>query len=376
LGSQLTPAQRAAASATLERLLRLFQQVPELATPAGFEILPVLSAGRRATGPEQRAMPDGLVEYGLALMFFVPTRAAAGEGCSCIQVRVNPAPPAPGDLRDERGHPIYIEEPRAARPEGAGILWQVPHATEVYGELWEPSRDIRAGRGERSSLEALFVAPGSLPWLPVTREVFYAASLRSIEGTDGQTLAEVRAGLAQTAYQQWMARAGERREVREQTIRDAATFQSAAEVAKLRRQLEETEREVTDRLRATDAEDRLRNQAALAASYGPRDSLAAELARMTPAERRMPAYVNNAATGGPSATGWTLTSDSTPPAWRVLTPNYDFWRTRGSAVAVRSLSVRIGISGTGLRPAVRQALLQAFRVLDWAAVRQLVDASR
>lgn len=344
--------------------------------PEGFEILPVFSGGRRATGPDQRAMPDGLVEYGLALMFFVPTRAAAGEGCSCIQVRVNAGPPTSHDLLDERGHPIYIEGQRATRPEGSGILWEVPHATQVYGELWEPSRDIRAGRGERSSVEALFIAPGPLPWLSVSREAFYGASLRSIEGADGQKLAEFRAGLSQTAYQQWMAKAPERREVREQTLRDAATYQPPAEVEKLRRQLEETERAVTERLRASEADDQVRNREALAASYGPRDSLAAELARMTPAERRMPAYVNNASAEGPSAAGWTLTSDSTPPAWRVLTPNYDFWRTRGSPVEIRSITVQIGISGTGLRPAVRQALLQTFRVLDWAAINRLVSTPR
>jgi hypothetical protein len=60
----------------------------------------------------------------------------------------------------------------------------------------------------------------------------------------------------------------------------------------------------------------------------------------------------------------------------VLTPNYDFWRARRSPVDVRSINVHIGIAGTGLYPNVRNALLQTFRKLDWAAFNQLLDAPR
>jgi hypothetical protein len=97
---------------------------------------------------------------------------------------------------------------------------------------------------------------------------------------------------------------------------------------------------------------------------------------MTPEERRMPTYINNALDEGPIATGWRLTSDSMPPAWRVLTPNYDFWRARRSPAEAHSINVHIGISGTGLRPNVRNALLQAFKKLDWAAINGLLDAPR
>jgi hypothetical protein len=378
----LPPAQHTAAIATLERIQRLLQGVPELAAPEGFEIQPVIGGGSRPIGPDQQVMPDAVVEYILTLMFYVPSKAVAGEGCGCIQIRVNPLPPGSRELYDAEGRAIYIENARARRPQGtpeqvAATLWEVPGATQVYGELWDVARDAwHGGVPQRSGVDVLFASAGDLPWRPVSRETFYAASLAAIEGRDGEKLAEFRAGLGRTPYQEWMAGAEERRKNREETLREAARYQPPAEVANLRRMLEQTEQEVTERLRATDAEDRVRHREALAASYGYRDSLAADLERMTPAERRMPTYINNVSAEGPLATGWTLGTDSTPPSWRVLTPNYDFWRARRSPVDVRSINVQIGIGGTGLHPQVRQALLQTFRLLDWAAVNQLLDVPR
>ena len=94
---------------------------------------------------------------------------------------------------------------------------------------------------------------------------------------------------------------------------------------------------------------------------------------MTPAERAMPAYINNALDQGPVATGWRLTTNEAPPAGRVLTPNFEFWRTRRSPVDVHSLNVQFSISGTCLAPNIQQALWRAYHSLDWAALRALVE---
>jgi hypothetical protein len=284
-------------------------------------------------------------------------------------------------MYDAQGRHIYIEPPRAMPPSGtpeqiAGTHWQVPQATQVYGELWEPVRDNRPDRPERSAIDVLFVGAGELPWKPVTREAFYEATLFESEGTGGEKLAEFRASLEKTPYQQWMEGAAERRTIREQQIAVAVSYQPPAEVEKLRQLLETTEREVTEQFRKTEDADRERNTASLASSFGPRDSLRLELERMTPAERSMPVYINNALDEGPIATGWRLTNDSMPPAWRVLTTNYDFWRARRSPAEVRSINVHIGIAGTGLYPNVRNALIQTFRKLDWAAFNQLLDEPR
>jgi hypothetical protein len=64
--------------------------------------------------------------------------------------------------------------------------------------------------------------------------------------------------------------------------------------------------------------------------------------------------------------------------WRVLTPNYDFWRARKSPVKVHSISVYIG-GGTGLgrdREMVHNALWQTYKKLDWAALNKLLDVTR
>jgi hypothetical protein len=344
---------RAAAIATLDRLERLVRQIPELAAPDGFQILPTISGGSRQLGPHQKEMPGSLVDYLLALTFFAPSKAVAGEGNSCIMVRVNPT--QSGTLTDAEGRAIYIERERAKEPRGTpdqvtGILWQVPQATQVYGELWAPVRDIRAGRPERSGATVLFVGAGELPWLPVSRETFYQASLREQEGADGKNLAEFRAALATTPLARWMEEAPQRKKIRDDIVSAALRSQSAAEADKLREKLEADERQVTEQFRKTEAEDRERNQAALARSYAQRDALGAELERMTPAERAMPTYINNALEEGPIATGWRLTSDPTPPAWRVLTPNYDFYRARRSPVEARSIEVHIGSPGRACDP--------------------------
>lgn len=375
----LTPTQRASAIATLEKVERLLRQVPELANPDGFEIVPSFSGGMRHTGPNSTPLVGSVAEYGLALSIYAPSRAAAGEGCSCLAVRINAR--QSGNMKDAQGRLVYIEDARAMKPNGtprevAGTLWEVPSATQVYGELWDFTRDIREGRGERSGVRVVFVTAGELPWQPVSREDFYAAVQLERAGKDGQRTAEVRNALAKTPYEQWMAEAPERNRIRQEQVAAARQTMTPDKVAAFKQQLEDTDAQVTAQLRMTHDADQARNRDGLALQQRMDDAFAQELAAMTPEERRMPTYINNALQEGPFATGWRLTSDPSPPAWRVLTPNYDFWRARRSPVEVHTIEVQIGISGTGLRPKVRQALLQAFRTIDWAAFNQLLDAPR
>lgn len=126
---------------------RLLLRVPELASPDGFEIGPVMGGGVRPKRPDGTEVPGGVVEYGLGFMFFAPSRAQAGEGCT---------------------------------------LWDMPRATQVYGELREPIRDTRSGRPERSIADVWFVGAGALPWLLVSRETFYRAHMRDQQGADGK----------------------------------------------------------------------------------------------------------------------------------------------------------------------------------------------
>jgi hypothetical protein len=369
LVGDFSAAERAAAIATLDRVEQVLRRVPELSNPNGFEILPVIGGGATQLGPGEKPLPGSVVEYALSLMIFYPTRAIAGEGCSCITVSINPKVSA--RMHDEQGRGIYIEPERGKPPANANISdFKLPQrATQVYGELWNVPR-------ERSMVDVLFVTAGELPWRLVTREAFYRATLFDLEGAKGEKLADFRADLAKTPYQEWMEGAEQRKKDREQTLAQLVGIQPPAEIEKMRKAMEDTERQVTEQLRATEAADRERNRDALSRSFGQRDSMLAELGRMSPAERRMPAYINNALESGPFATGWRMSSDSLSPAWRVLTPNYDFWRARRSRVEVRSIQVHIGITGTGLYPEVQNALWQTYHKLDWAAFNRLVETQR
>jgi hypothetical protein len=367
----VTAAQRAEAIAMLDRIERILRQVPELASPAGYEILPIISGGQRQDGPNVEAspLPGSVVQYRLSLLHFMPTREIAGEGSVCVSVTVNPVQPV--TMRDAEARGIYIEPDRARPNTNPDISDStVPQkAVQVYGELWNVPR-------ERSILDVLFVTAGPLPWKPVSREDYYMATLLDAEGANGEKLAAFRASLAKTPYQEWMEAAAQRKSDREAAFAQIAAIMPAAEIEKMRKLQETTEREVTEKLKQDEAMHREQNSRALANSFAVRDSMNAELLRMSPEERRMPTYINGALDSGPVATGWRLTADETPPAWRVLTPDYDFYRARRSPVEVRSIQVHISMTQTCLAPAIQHALWQAYHTLDWDALNQALERPR
>jgi hypothetical protein len=150
----------------------------------------------------------------------------------------------------------------------------------------------------------------------------------------------------------------------------------AAELEKMRQSMEASEREVTEQLRSTDAVDREQNRVSLAQSLALRDGLRAELARMTPEERRMPTYLNRSNDQGPLILGEHLTADEAPPSLRVLTHNYDFWRARRSPAEARTISVQMAMSLLCLAPQIQNALWQAYHKLDWAAINDVLEQPR
>lgn len=367
--SNINAEQEAAAIGTLDRIERILKQVPELANPDGYEILPIISGGGRQRGPDGRELPGTVVEYRLSLVHFHPTRAIAGEGGICISVIVNG--PQSGRILDAEGREIYIEGDRGKPSTNPNISdSRVPQkATQVYGDLWNVP-------GERSIADVLFVTAGELPWKPVSREEFYRASLFELEGANGEKLAEYREGLKKTPYQQWMEGAAQRKADREAAMAQLKGILPDSAIEEMRQTQETTEREVTENLKKDEAMHREQNTEALASSFARRDSMEAELARMTPEERRLPTYINNALDSGPMATGWRLTADSAPPAWRVLTPNYDFYRARRSPVEVRSIDVHLSMAFTCLAPEIQHMLWQAYHTLDWAAFNHLLETPR
>jgi len=351
----MTPAQRAAAMTVLREIERIVQRIPGLANPDGFEIEPAFAGGYRLLGPDDTQLPNAILRYNYGLAFYAPTKAIAGEGAACLGLVVNDNPPRAAHV-GERGLQIYIEGDRG-KP--------VPHATAVLGELLDVP-------GEPSGVDVFFISAGQLPWRQITREELFNTLLH--EQQPGAT--ELQDALQKTPYQEWIEQAGERTKSREDALKEAAKTSPAAEVEKMRQTLESVERETTELLRKNEAADRERFTEARASLTGISDSLRVSLGRMTPAERAMPAYVNNALREGPRAMGYVLTADTMPPAWRLLTPNWAFWRARRSPVEVHSIRVSISIGLTCKKPEIQRALLQAFRNLDWAAINRLLDAPR
>ena len=351
IGGGLTAAQRAEAVARLEEIKRILLQVPELAQPNGFEVMADMYGGARMLGPGGTERPGNVVEYMLRVWFFYPTKRQAGEGCTCLWVRVNPVGFMGADAkRDEEGREIYVQGHRGEPVAGA---------TQVFGEL-SPT--------QRSIVDVLFTSGGVLPWKPVTREQYYGALIFDVEGKNGEKMAAFRKGLTTTRYQQWMEGAAQRKKNRDEALKAAAAVQTAEEVAKMRRTLEDTEREVTENLKKSEAQDRERNQEASGRLVS--DKWRAALEAMTPAERNMPALID-------ATQGWNLVDrDTSRVLWPVLTPDYDFWRARRSPVEARSIQVHIGASLTGERPPVHNALWQTFRKVDWAAIAGLLDVPR
>jgi len=353
----MTAAQRTAAMTVLREFERIILEIPELANPVGFEIAPAFAGGYRLLGPDDAPMPNSLLRYNYGLAFYAPTKAIAGEAAACLGFVVNENPPRE-QHRGEGGIRIWEEGDRG-KP--------VPHSTHVLGELWDVP-------GEPSFLDVFFISAGELPWRQVTREELIHTLLYEFE----PGAAELQTALQKTPYQEWMAGAEERRRIREQTLRDAAIYRTPAEIEELRKTLEATERQVTEQLRKDEESHRERNAEARSSLGGIGDSLRATLGRMSPAERSMPAFVTaaNVLPEAPRAMGYAFTSDTLPPARRLLTPNWAFYRPRRSQVEVRSIRFSIGISLTCLKPEIQHALLETFRKIDWAAIHRLLDQPR
>ncbi len=354
MGPNLTGANRAAALARLESIERLLKQVPELVHPDGFEIRPFFTGHRSRTGPGDTEHADYVVEYQYRINFFVPSLAKKASATGAIIFAVNADENTKGWV-DPQGRSIFIEQPR----------WPpVPFSVATYG----------VGKllpGEGFGLWAWFTPGGERPWRAVSREDYYNAVIAYGDGANGEKRAEIDKAAEKTPYQRWLAEAPKRKTDREAILKVLARAQPPGEVAKMRRTLEDVERETGDNLRKSEPADREESQSMSKAS----DAVRAELNRMTPAQRKLPAIVDT----DPAATEWRATGASmrerdtlTATASRVLTPNYDFWRARHSPAEVRTLNVYL--EGSPAKP-VLNAIYQTVKKFDWRALAALVDQS-
>lgn len=350
-----TPSEQSAIMATLGEVERILWKLPEIAQPKGFRVRKNAQGGGPPWHPHRRLPgfddPQSILEYSFGLHFTMPD---ATEGSYCIQVAVN-RPQIGADaatMIDEAGR-ILMVEPHIGEP-------NIPGATIHHGGLrWDtPDADRRSGF-------ITFTSRGAFPWKPVTREQFLQFWIYHAEGPDyGVDEPGTRKKLEKTTYDRWVEETATRKKDREEAIAIAVQAQGRAAAEELRKTLEQTEREITENLKAQDAEERKQNREFLATpSQG--DQYRARIAAMSPEERASPAYAPYGSTE--------LLAPTEEWARRVLTPDPDFWRVRRSRVEAHSITVAFHASLTCGVPVVRDALWKAYQAVDWAAIKRIVD---
>jgi hypothetical protein len=341
----ITAAERSAAIAVLKRVEALLRQIPELVNPTEFVVKKDYFGGHRPID-----VTNGVAAYSLRIWFFArfgPERQVSGEGCHCIQVVVNAGPQ--GAQSDENGVPYDIESERGE---------PIPGATVVNGRLIE---------GEGGGVAVVFTQGGVFPWTAMTREQYLRARIFGFEGKDGATLKEISEKTSKTPYEEWMAGAAQRKKERDELAIQLQGIKTKDEIRATIAQMEKQDLQMTEQLKARDAEDRLRNQQAARIASGPGDQLRAELAAMSSDERAKPAMVFR---------NWEMPPIGTPNTFRVLSPILDYWKVRRSPVEIRTIVVNMG-GGTGLGPARTEtvnAIWQTWKKLDWAALQRMVEA--
>ena len=330
--------------ATLDEIERIVRQVPELDQPRGFDIV------KHVVGGPHTWTPNGPFHYALGLQFFAPGER---EGRTCLLVDVNLPNGRPTEIRslvDEAGRDFLMEYPVGEPKPGSTVVYE--------GLRWDtPEFDRRPGF-------VTFTTGGAFPWRPVTREEYLRAEILDVEGKTGDLETSYRKKLEKSTYENWIEAAATRRKERAAAIASMERAQGRAAADELRTTLEQTEREVTENLKAQDAEERARNKEFLATTRDG-DRFRAELAALSSAERGSPAMVMG--NGGP------LVPADAPGANRLLLPDPEFWRMRRSRTEVHTITLTFGPYQTCGVPAVRDALWKAYTTLDWMAFKRIVE---
>ena len=355
MGPNLTGTNRATALTRLEAIERLVKQVPGLAQPEGFEITTHLTGHRSRLGLGNSDHPEYAIQYILRLTFFAPKWVAYGDPAGEVYFEINADESSSGWL-DPQGRDIFVEPSRWPR---------LPFSAVTYGEAAsggpvQPNDPFYAA--------VWLTAGGELPWRAVSREDFYAASIAAAEGDKGEKRAQIKKSAEKTGYQRWLEEAPKRKKEREDVLKAIAQT-APGELEKMRKALEDAERESGEEFKKNEASEREDAKTAFAST----DSIRAELNRMTPEQRKLPAIADDNATEW-RATGVNLRDRDTLVASvrRVLTPNYDFWRARKSPTDIRVMRVYFRARPSP-PPVILNAVYRVYKQLDWGALAALLD---
>jgi hypothetical protein len=344
-GGNATAAEKAYALARLEEIESILLKVPEIAHP-DFRIREDFSGFVRSP------KPNTILEYRLQLVAQT-ARVAMSTQCVIFEVIVNQAPPGSSYL-DELGREVIFEGTFGTQRPDANVVWH---------KLLPPP--------DPSYEYVVFTRDDESPWTPVTREEFRRWQILDAEGKNGEKRLAYRQLREKTLYERFVEEAPKRKKERDEVAAALKMLKTPAEVDALIKEMEAAERQAEADLKAADAEERQKNQEQLREAWIG-DKLRASIAAMSPAERKLPAFILPRASDLLFDLG---TAADTPFVSRISYNNPDFWRARRSRVEVRSVTVNFeAVCGRHPPPPeAHRALWALYQKIDWAALKKLVD---
>ena len=262
----------------------------------------------------------------------------------------------------------YINETPRGEPDGAEFEhWlgkTAPGASITWNELIPPPNP--------SWEESFLVRDGDTPYRQLTREEVRRWQIAEEEGANGEKLAERKQFLANTPYQRFMAEAPQRKKTREDLRVVLKGFLTPAQIDAQIKELEDAERKMVADLKAQDANDRAEHDS-LSRAQSSADRARASIARMSAAERKLPAYVKQQ--GGSVDTLFDFGTAEMEKVGRVVRPNLGFWTMHRSRVEVRTMHVAFtaGCPKEPPAPDVHAALWKLRQNIDWAALKRMVN---
>lgn len=338
-GMTSTAAEKIYASARLDDIERIvLKAVPEF----GHLSYPTFTQfdGFHASAPKSNT----ILQYDYTLF----ADLGSGRYCSIFTASINHTPQG-------------TDEPWPQGPLGK----PVPGASFVLAELVKPP--------DPSYEQMLIVRDGETPYHQLTREEVRRWQIVDDEGANGEKLAKKKMLLANTPYQRFMADAADRQKTRDELRVVLKGVRTPAEIDAQIKEMEDAERGAAKELKAQEKEDRQQNDS-LSRTASFADNARASIARMSAAERKMPAWVKSEA----SDTLYNFGTAESPYASRMIRYNPAFWTMHRSRVEVRSIDLDFSARcpKEPPPPEVHRALWKLRQNIDWAALKRMVNESQ
>ncbi len=339
-GITATSVEKGYATARLDEIERIvLKAVPEF----GHLSYPIFTQldGFHASAPKSNT----ILQYD----YTVFADLGSGRYCSIFTASINHTP--------QGGDEPWPQGPHGDKP--------VPGANFVLAELVPPP--------DPSYEQMLIVRDGETPYHQLTREEVRRWQIVDDEGVNREKLAKKTMLLANTPYQRFMADAPDRKKTRDDLRAVLKGVRTPAEIDAQIKEMEDAERGAAKELKAQEADDRRRNDS-ISGAKSFADNARASIARMSAAERKLPAWVKSE--GGDTL--YNFGTPESPYVSRMIRYNPAFWTMHRSRVEVRSIDLDFSARcpKEPPPPEVHRALWKLRQNIEWAALKRMVNESQ